>query len=64
MWPTKDGVRLSMILPDFEESHGISLCLQNDPFLLANSGWGLPKLWVKLRASGGGVETMAKMGNP
>ena len=52
-----------MIFPDFEENHGQSMGLQNGPFLLANRGGGLPKLWVKLIASVGGLEMMPEMGH-
>ena len=55
---------LPMIFPDFQENPGQPMGLQNGPFLSANHGWGLPQLWVKLRASGGGLEMMPKMGHP
>ena len=36
---------LPMIFPDLEENSGQSMGLQNGPFLLANHGRGMPKLW-------------------
>ena len=41
-----DGDRMSIISPDFGESPGRPMGLQNGPFLLANHGRGLPKLRV------------------
>ena len=53
---------LPMIFSYFEENRGQTMCLQNGPLLLANSGWELPKFWVKIRASGGGARMMPKWG--
>ena len=54
---------LPKIFPDFEGNRGQSLSLRNGPFLLANRGLGLPKLWVKLRAAGGGLGRYRKNGH-
>ena len=41
-----DNDILSMIFPDLQENRGQSMGFQSGPFLLANHGRGLPKLWV------------------
>ena len=60
------GDRLSAISPDFQGNPGQPnpWVSKMAPFLLANHGCRLPKLWVKLRASEGGLEMMSKMGHP
>ena len=60
MGPRENGDAMSMISPDFEENNGHPMSLRSIPFLLANRGCGLPKFWVKLRASGGGAGMMPK----
>ena len=52
-----------MISPDFEENPGDRWVSEMAPFLLANRGWGLLIFRVKLRVSGGRLETMPKMGH-
>ena len=61
---SSDDDILPMIFPDFEENPGQPMGLQNGPSLLANHGCRLPKLRVKLRASGGGPEMIPKVGHP
>ena len=41
---------------------GNLLVSKMEPFLLANRGWGLRKLQVKLRVAGGGAKRYRKMG--
>ena len=44
-----------MFFPGFEEKTGLPAGFQNGHFSLSNHGWEWPKLWVKLRVSGGGA---------
>ena len=43
--PPSEGDISTLISPDFQENPGQPMGLQNGPFLLANHGRGMPKLW-------------------